>query len=606
MGKTIRQENRRYSKMMQDPTSRKAIVDAMARIESKTESMYRQIGDSKLIDEARSDSRRQRDIYLESLERYENMDGGLADTYGCDRIFASFFVQSSEDMSADFPYILKDFLNHEYQNLEKYGHEHYVNVEDCESTVSEMLANIGMNMMMNAVVGGSQYTKALLAYLHKTYYRDEHKILKRFKRLNRDDIELITGYDKLYKNENEIPDDAEFDTTIKKMARIVFISRLNGIEIDADCAYIFATLDMICDNFTRKYRHRDWIRERTGSLYPDCAMQTNICFTDNKMAGLDAFSERVASACIKWLGFEPEQFMGRAEDTDYPGTARIDRATALLILKIAFPEKTQAGEEYSEQQVAYAYQMLKQTRATVSLGALRPYGILSAFFPGYGDDRALSVRSVPKLFDSSKIVFSSQEVMPEKPKDNTEIAEDQDEKVAMRRQINELRIKLHVLEEDNKALREGYEGIRSIKEENRNFIAKMNELNAEASALRSYVYGLTEDDVEEPPVDIDEMKKELREKKVVIIGGHPKWVQKLRAELPEWKFIGAAVSGAADPGIVEGMDYVYFFSDTLSHATYYKYLNILREKGTRFGYIHGVNITKNITHFYKEMILSAQ
>ena len=44
-----------------------------------------------------------------------------------------------------------------------------------------------------------------------------------------------------------------------------------------------------------------------------------------------------------------------------------------------------------------------------------------------------------------------------------------------------------------------------------------------------------------------------------------------------------------------------FFSDTISHSTYYKYLNVLRERKISFGYIHGVNIENNIRHIYNEM-----
>ena len=39
-----------------------------------------------------------------------------------------------------------------------------------------------------------------------------------------------------------------------------------------------------------------------------------------------------------------------------------------------------------------------------------------------------------------------------------------------------------------------------------------------------------------------------------------------------------------------------FFSDTISHSTYYRYLNVLRERKINFGYIHGVNIENNINN----------
>ena len=36
-------------------------------------------------------------------------------------------------------------------------------------------------------------------------------------------------------------------------------------------------------------------------------------------------------------------------------------------------------------------------------------------------------------------------------------------------------------------------------------------------------------------------------------------------------------------------------------TTYYKYMNMVRENGVDFGYIHGVNIDKNILAMYKEL-----
>ena len=75
----------------------------------------------------------------------------------------------------------------------------------------------------------------------------------------------------------------------------------------------------------------------------------------------------------------------------------------------------------------------------------------------------------------------------------------------------------------------------------------------------------------------------------------------MKSEFPEWKFVSATVSGAADTAIVDKADYVFFFSDTISHSTYYRYLNILRERKIGFGYIHGVNIDNVIRQLYREL-----
>ena len=53
--------------------------------------------------------------------------------------------------------------------------------------------------------------------------------------------------------------------------------------------------------------------------------------------------------------------------------------------------------------------------------------------------------------------------------------------------------------------------------------------------------------------------------------------------------------------IVVNADKVYFFTDIISHSKYYKYMNVVREKKADFGYIHGVNIEKNIRDIYKDL-----
>ena len=42
--------------------------------------------------------------------------------------------------------------------------------------------------MMNAVNSGSVYTKNLFLYLHKTYYRKEYQMLKRFHTLSAPEV----------------------------------------------------------------------------------------------------------------------------------------------------------------------------------------------------------------------------------------------------------------------------------------------------------------------------------------------------------------------------------------------------------------------------------
>lgn len=130
---------------------------------------------------------------------------------------------------------------------------------------------------------------------------------------------------------------------------------------------------------------------------------------------------------------------------------------------------------------------------------------------------------------------------------------------------------------------------------------KRENLRKELTSLRSYVYHLTESDIQENNVSIDEMGKLIGSKRILIVGGHQNWVTKLQNLFPNWKFIADTVSGARDLQVLNSVDHVYFFTDTLSHKTYYLLIDSLRDKNIPFGYIHQVNVESNIRQIYNDL-----
>ena len=82
---------------------------------------------------------------------------------------------------------------------------------------------------------------------------------------------------------------------------------------------------------------------------------------------------------------------------------------------------------------------------------------------------------------------------------------------------------------------------------------------------------------------------------------HTNWISKMKKEFPDWIFVDPKASGTTDVMVVDKADKVYFFTDTISHSTYYKYLNVIRDRKINFGYIHGVNVEKNISDIYRDM-----
>ena len=168
-------------------------------------------------------------------------------------------------------------------------------------------------------------------------------------------------------------------------------------------------------------------------------------------------------------------------------------------------------------------------------------------------------------------------------------------------EIDALRRKIHKLENDNTGLRKDLSDKRQLQEENEDIKDRLDAVMGELAALRSYVYNLTENEEPVQNATLGEMKDTISKYRIVIIGGHSNWVNKMKSEFPNWVFVNHKASSTSDTGVVFGADHVYFFTDTISHSTYFKYMNVIREKKIDFGYIHGVNIDKNITQIYREL-----
>ena len=95
------------------------------------------------------------------------------DTFACDCLFLRYFV--TDQMQDDFSLIAKDFLLHEYPNVKDHEMVRFVEPAAMDNWPDRMFERFILNMMMNAVNHGSQYTKNLFIYLHKTYYRKEYQ-----------------------------------------------------------------------------------------------------------------------------------------------------------------------------------------------------------------------------------------------------------------------------------------------------------------------------------------------------------------------------------------------------------------------------------------------
>ena len=106
--------------------------------------------------------------------------------------------------------------------------------------------------------------------------------------------------------------------------------------------------------------------------------------------------------------------------------------------------------------------------------------------------------------------------------------------------------------------------------------------NPELNALREFVFSLQSEYI---PTDTTITLTELvRGKKLIIVGGHINWRNKMKEKYPHIVFLdGHNVS--LDISTFDRADFILFQTSNMSHKVYYKVIDYLRNRKLRFGYL---------------------
>ncbi|WP_125154411.1 hypothetical protein [Clostridium rectalis] len=173
--------------------------------------------------------------------------------------------------------------------------------------------------------------------------------------------------------------------------------------------------------------------------------------------------------------------------------------------------------------------------------------------------------------------ISNKEIENKEIKKNNIILQDENEK---------LKLELEKLEKENKKLKLE--------------INKREDYKSEIIPLREFIFNL--DDIEDYKTEMLDYNK-LKSLNAIIVGGHPKWQNKMKEYLPNCKFISIDML-QFDTKIINSVDVVFIYTNYLNHAMYYKIINIIREKGLRLEYLKSnINIEiilNQIYNFIKE------
>ncbi len=504
----------------------------------------------------------------------------MLDTYGCERFFVDFFI--NDEMREDFPLIARDFYVHEFANIPKHQDVEYFDIEAGEDWPELMFNRFTLGLMMNAVNSGSEYTKALFLYLHKTYYKKEYRTLKRFSKMSLSELLALAkpeGRRHLY---------------YANLSRILCIAPMYGIKFDVKCHVVYGILNEFINKFGLSVGYS--FDEDVGDSFKDCRKEIDKRFDQKKLYSLDAKMSKFLGNVFQWLGYSPK-YADWCDENDRGVEDRL--AIALSILKKTFPK---SNREYSAEELTL-YGMILHCASAMTCNSSWLAETLRRL--AYGESGTFYYDEFPSMFHPEDVQVKTSRSENNKTKrqvkDFVEHAgadECRHDEFVLIEEVDKLRRKVHKLESDNSTLRAGLAEKRRLEEESKDIRKQLEASKRELAVLRNYVYKLTESDNPITDKKIESMRETIAGYRIVIVGGHSNWLSKMKKEFPDWLFINPEASGSTDVSIVDKADYVYFFTDTISHSKYHQFMNVIRERKINFGYIHGVNIERNIRDIY--------
>lgn len=517
------------------------------------------------------------------MEDEKNRESKVApDTTGADKYFIDGFI--NEAMECDFWMIARDFMQHHFARLKEFNDlAVYGNDKPEQSDPDNAMQNKVLNIMYNAAKSGDAYSVELMKCLYKTYHKKEYKQLKRFNRISVPEIFSLAETEDL-------------GCDYFAIARIVGMCQFYGIELDERCSILYLVLNDArkdCDVENK----REFFHFPKG-LYQECYAQVEAWMGQRgntkkqQRDGVDTYwkADRFAEFCLKRQGY-PEDYLYRC-NIEFVGINRL-LAQTLALLKCAYPK-----EEFTFEEVQTYSMIAHCIDAVVSVCDIYDENLTEML--GIGPERN---RIEECQFKPENIIFKDvpKAKIEAKPVHVAPVAGKDVKEEDYLKEIEELRRRLREKEEECKHFRQLYEQTKVALSDAQEAVDQNANYMEELIALRNYVYSLSQ---ETPPIaeeKLEDMKRVVAEKSIIIIGGHINWINKLKKEFPNWRYLDANISRANDSKLVEGADMVYFFTDHLSHGTYGKFVKLVRENRIPFGYMHSVNMESLVRQVFEDL-----
>ena len=423
----------------------------------------------------------------------------------------------------------------------------------------------------------------MICRIYKIYYRKEYNQLKRFKTLS---------YDELVAFET----DEELFATIA--ARILTVAPFMGIDVDPECILVKDDVEEILDDETYGYKtDPDFFHFKDG-VFEQASGEARELLERLKKENPNFFFDNDVQKFF-WKVFK---YHGVPTDFDLicePYFVRDEReyAVTIALLKSLWPKRT-----FSDRELMFfraLYRILNifidhlgffDEKVDLMIGREDKFEF-ELELSRYDPKKQKVARAVAGGSGKTKLTSAGKT-------DNTSADDGTHELYSQIEHLQaELRAKNQTIEQLNRMYREASEKEKQNRIDTDSWEGDCQELKR----LREQVYHMTREDLPDQSISPEEMEEAIRGRRIVIVGGHDNWTGFLKEKFPDWTYIKPGVTNTVHENAVMHADYLFFFTDTISHGAYNKFLKVVRTHEIPFGYLHGTNIPETVRQVFETM-----
>lgn len=532
----------------------------------------------------------------------------MDNSFGIHILFIRDFI--TEEVEPAFPEIAREFLGKESLLRNESLFKEIPFPYDPEKSVKSLYYETVLGMMLICVQNGSKYAKSVLTEIYKTYYKQEYGVLKKFSSLSSDEL-------------TDFCRDSEDVEQINSIcARIATMCEVMGIGLEDSCEGIIGFI-----NAQEKEKREFWRRieaaaqdgtvlEKRSEDRKDFASQianenpeivSKSAYENNREYKVlndinflirYAMQERdTQSEQYLWDGFDLYSSMIDVYEELISSRGRSNLKRGVRFDDYSFRERILlAGIRHIVSEYARLYSARREELWSI-------FGISKMEIASDTElESDIITEDMLKRLAKSKGVTDESDKTPEGSAE-TESEPDPgqiDEEALItlvNKEIEEQ--KKRVKEAENKAgiqrilYEESREKVRALEK----VVKAREDEHSELVALRELVYNLDKPELRDEEKTVEEMADEIEDVKVALIGGQDAWANRIKKLFPKWVFITAGESLGLDR-VLGGVDIAFFFTDSISHAMYYKMLGTVRSKEIPFHFLHVQNVNQAIENIY--------